>query len=112
MIAMKNLKAKIMKSNTIKISNEANTRIKTLMAKKSMNFSEVIEFLAMMIPMAPTPETSKLEAKLASIQATAFYIAEYTQEAKEEDSIPIAYCDYVMDGIRMIEDTLEDLHRE
>lgn len=102
-----------MKSNTIKISDEANTRIKVLMAKNDMNFSEAVEHLAMLVPMTSTPQTGKIEAKLASIQSTAFYIAEYTQEAKEEGSIPsIVYCDYVMDGIRMIEDTIEDLRRE
>lgn len=102
-----------MKSNTIKISDEANTRIKILMAKNEMNFSEAVEHLAMLVPMTSTLQTSKIEAKLSSIQAFAYYIAEYTQEVKEEDSIPsIAYCDYVMDGIRMIQDTIEELHRD
>lgn len=83
------------------------------MAKNDMNFSEAVEHLAMIIPMTPTPKTSKLDAKLSSIQAAAFYLTEYTQEVKEEDSVPgTEYHDYVMEGIRMIQDALEDLRRE
>jgi hypothetical protein len=83
------------------------------MARNDLNFSEAVEFLAMLVPTTPIPKTSKIDAKLSSIQAQAFNIVEYTQEVKEDDLFPgIVYCDYVMICIGMIEDTIEDLRRE
>ncbi|AFV24599.1 hypothetical protein Mpsy_2395 [Methanolobus psychrophilus R15] len=103
-----------MKTNTIKISDEANQKIKMLMARNDMNFSEAVEFLAMLVPTTSTPKTSKLETELSSIQMQAFNIAEYTQEIIQEfrktGSFPIvAYHDYVMMCTGMIRSDAEDM---
>lgn len=101
-----------MKSNTIKISDEANRSIKILMAQNDLNFSEAIEYLAKMIPVTPASKTNKIDAKLSSIQMQAFNIMEFTQEIKEGDFLPHeAYYDYVMECIGAIEARLEETGR-
>ncbi len=101
-----------MKSNTIKISDDANKNLKILMAQKDLNFSEAIEFLAKLIPTPPTYKTDMIDARLSSIQAQAFNIMEYTQEIKEGDFLPHeAYYDYVMVCLGMIENYLEETGR-
>lgn len=101
-----------MKSNTIKISDEANKKIKILMARNDLNFSEAVEHLTMFIQTTPTISASKVDIKLSTIQMQAINIVEYTQEIKESDSLPtISYYDYVLMGTGLIKNDLEEIRQ-
>lgn len=98
-----------MKSNTIDISDAANTNNKTLTVQKDMNFSGAIEDLAKLIP-NPSAYTDRIDARLASIQMQAFNILEYTQKVKMSDYRPnIVDYEYITCSLGVIEDYLEEI---
>jgi hypothetical protein len=98
-----------MKSNTIKLSDAANTNNKTLTVQKDMNLSGAIEDLAKLIP-NPSEYTDKIDARLSSIQMQAFNILEYTQKVKMSGNRPnIVDYEYITGSFGVIEDNLEEI---
>jgi hypothetical protein len=101
-----------MKSNTIKISDDANRKIKILMARNDLNFSEAVEYLAMLIPVIEDFKTNKVYSQMSCIQMHAFYVIEYTQEIKDEGYLPTReYFDYIGTCIGMMTDDLVETGR-